>query len=350
MVTLQDIADKLGLSRATVCLAMKDAPGRFKVNDKTRDLVRKTALEMGYRPNHLARAVITGKSHVIGFYSSFLGGEYTAKILAGAMRAATAGDYSVKLLPFADFRNIDEALDFTLTQRLDGIIWHSTDENDEKKLRLFREKLLPFGVPIAIADNSYAHDWGIHVRSDDMNGMGQAVRHLRELGHRAIAFVTDAPEKVYSLTRQKGWEKAIGELGLDSRKCLSIGLKKPQTAPEEFLAFFQRLERSGAVPTAYCCETDSLALVLVQAFQSLGRNVPGDFSVTGFADLSFSQTTRPRLTTVDQNFMAMGARAADLLIHDINSSEKLSLKTNLSETVPTTLIVRESSGKPRGKK
>ena len=333
MVTLQNIADELGLSRATVCLALNRGADNTRLNKATCEKIQDTARRLNYRPNALARTMITGKNDVLGFFTTSLETEFSNNILAGILTEATRQRYSIKLLPF-DPNNVERTVNFCIEYRLAGVVLHCTNPIFKEPFEILQKELKKIKIPIGIVDNTFKYGWGINVRCNDKNGVIAAVEYLQSLGHKKIAFITSAPESVYSVERVSGYKQAAKHHNI-------INIDNQQY----FNSIVEYIEKNRGLPqfpTAIICCTDFLAFYCLRAIRKAGLSVPEDISVIGFANVSMTQYSDPPLTTVEQSFSEMGKEVVKLLMHNINNEVFATEKKE--HILNTKLIIRESTG------
>jgi LacI family transcriptional regulator len=349
MVTMGQVAERAGVSQATVSFVLGGSADRLKISQPTRDRVMEAARELGYQRNQLARAMVTGKSRIVGVLTAPHSGENIINILTGAMEATSQNDYLLKVLHLS-YNGIDDAtIARCLEWRLAGAL--IVGLSDEAHLRLhdaFRENK----IPLALLDNVPPAEWGVRIRSDDAQGLGQVISHLTALGHRRIAFMGGRPESL-SAWREQSFRAALAEAGLSAPphwiRHSSWGDQK--IMEDEVRALFQ--ESRGHLPTAVVCSADTIALVVLRIARSLGLRLPADLSVTGYSNGSLSEFVDPPLTTVDQAFYEMGRAAALQVIglaesSDAENSEIGSIPLHREIQIPTRLIIRGSTAPPHG--
>src|SRR5687768_12302483 len=167
MTTISDIAAKAGVSRATVSYVLNRENTTVRISDSTRARVLEAAAELGYRRNELARAVITGKNRMLGFWVMQSNREPVERVLAGAMQEADENDYFIKLIGFdnemPDARVIDKCIEW----RLSGII---AIHAPEATLSHLKPRLDEGKIPLVVIDSQRVPAGSTHVRADDIAG------------------------------------------------------------------------------------------------------------------------------------------------------------------------------------
>jgi len=334
---MSDIAAHLGVSRLTVSAVLNNRTGEVGISEETARRVREAALELGYHRNHLAIAMKTGVNPVIGCFVSDLSAEWTGRTLSGLLRAMHQSGYLTKIEEVYGEKQETAALARFMEQRVAGIFCCNLN-SEESFARTLEEVTRRYATPIVCSTSR--QDFAAHqVNSDDIQGVGLAVEHLWGLGHRRIAFLggssTDEP-------RTTGFLRSMEERG-------------GEVAPEHFVITgrdFRRVEavvtewtsRKRGRPTAILCASDSLAAVAIRTARHGGISIPGELSIVGFANGALCEVMDPPLTSVAQPFEVIGHRCGSLLMELIERRRKKAAPSHRTDRVPTTLVVRGSTG------
>ena len=338
MVTMTDIAKRAGVSRVTASFVLNQRHADRGVSESARLRVMAAAKELGYRPNGVARAMVTGKNRVLGFLAHSPQYEHTMQILEGVTQAAQDAGYFVKVI-FLDAKTTDrDMLERCVESRMAGIL--AITLNDETLQRV-HEEMSRHNIPIAVVESTLPQPWGICVGPDERGAMFQVVEHLAMLGHRNIGMIAGNHTQSPSILRRQFFVEVMEELNLEVNPAfLKYGMWSPdptETAVREVLSM------TGERPTALVCAADAMALVAIRTARSLGLSVPRDLSVVGIGDFSMAALSDPPLTTVQLFCAGLGRAAAGQLLARIESGPPdmdAPLKTNL----PTQLVVRQSTG------
>ena len=349
MVTMGQVAERAGVSQATVSFVLGGTADRLKISQPTRERVMEAARELGYQRNQLARAMVTGKSRIVGVLTAPQSGENIINILTGAMEATSQNDYLLKVLHLS-YNGIDEAtIARCLEWRLAGALIVGLSEEAHQRLH---DALRANKIPLALIDNVPPAEWGVRIRSDDAQGLGQVISHLTALGHRQIAYIGGSPGSL-SAWREQSFRAALAEFGLSvpSHWIRRSSWRDQKIMEDEVRTLFQ--ESRGHLPTAVVCSADTIALVVLRIARSLGLRLPADLSVTGYSNGSLSEFVDPPLTTVDQAFSEMGRVAALQVIgfaesSNADNSDADSITLHREIQIPTRLIVRGSTAPPYG--
>ncbi|HEX8551666.1 MAG TPA: LacI family DNA-binding transcriptional regulator [Abditibacteriaceae bacterium] len=348
MVTITDVAAKAGVSRATVSYVLNERNTSVRISDDTRQRVMESAATLGYRRNELARAVITGKSRMLGFWVMQSNREPVVRVLAGAMKEADESGYFIKMLGFDDNSVDSKIIERCIEWRLSGII---AIHAPEITLNALYPSIVASNIPMIIVDSERPPRESVHIASDGALGMRSVVEHLVQLGHRSIALIAGQPdeENTLSQVRTQSYQQAMKDFGLEQSVRIEYGhwdliqadYGHWNSEPTEAVVRKLLSVPAKVRPTAIACACDHIAMVTIRTAVKMGIKVPEELSVTGFDDLSAAPLYNPPLTTVSQSFEAMGGRAVKRLIAQVEG--KGGLETQDEDLLQTQLIVREST-------
>ena len=340
MVTMSQVAARAGVSQATVSFVLGGQADSLKISPQTRERVLSVARELGYQRNQLARAMITGKSRILGVLTSPDAIGNIVQILTGVMEAASSHDYFVKMIHLS-YNEIDEdTIKRCMEWRLAGVMTVGLDESSFRRLNQeFRAKHLA----MAMIDNAPASDWGIRIQSNDEEGIRQAVSHLTGLGHRHIAFIGGVGDLISewreACFRTMLWE---AQLPVYDHWIRQTSWVDQSIIEKEIRAMFQ--ESGDRLPTAVVCSADTIAMIVQRVARSHGLRLPEDLSITGYSNAPLSSFADPSLTSVDQHFPEMGRAAAMHLIRLAEEGHSQQQSGQYPDLlVPTRLIVRNST-------
>lgn len=337
MKTMRDVAQEAGVSRTTVSFVLNGPNEQsMRIAEDTRRRVLEVAESMGYKRNDLVRAVVSGKSRMIGFLGFSARFESAARMLESALDEAERSGYTIKVLRFQEEPLGQATIEQCVQLRLAGVIALFPGE---RNLESLRREMQRYEIPFAVLDSSLPHSWGIRVVSDDTPGVELAVEHLAALGHRRITFLSGDANSPLSMMREAGYRNAMSRLGLASD--VEHTFWRPEGEKQAIAKF---MERPEGHPTAILCWDDKVAMIVVRALRERGLRVPDDVSVVGFADLTVAELCDPPLTTVAQPFEEMGQVVVQQLIGRIESKSGASVAEPLERLLPTRLVVRQSTG------
>lgn len=323
-ITIRELAQAAGVSVATASKALNDT-GRLA--EETRARVKRIAAEVGFRPNALARGLLSRRSFTIGLLTNDTYGRFTLPVMAGISQALADHAISVFLCAVEDDPAVAEThVAAMLDKQVDGII--ASGKRVDRRLPVDLARL---AVPVVYAFCEGTPD-AVTLRSDDAQGAALAVGHLRALGRPRIAHVT-GPETFFSVR-----ERAEAFRALAGNDAPVLCGRWAETWGHEAVA---RLWAAPAPPDALFCGNDMIARGAIDALRERGLSVPGDVAVVGFDNWEImARETRPPLTTVDMNLKELG-RQAGLLVRALAEGEAVEPGVR---KLPCRLVVRDSCG------
>ncbi|WP_425144941.1 LacI family DNA-binding transcriptional regulator [Deinococcus sp.] len=332
--TIIDVAARAGVSHQTVSRVLNDHPA---VAPATRSRVLDAMRALDYRPNAAARHLAGRRGHTVGVlvYGAMYFGP--TQMLGSVEGAARARGYSVTVIFVHDLtaQGIEEGVRALRAGRADGIIM-ITPLHGVETLRL--GELLD-GVPYVLVDAEPTPQRAV-VAIDQFAGGRAAAQHIAGLGHRAVA-VLRGPDAWYDATLRHQGTLSVLTAG---RLPTPLILSGDWSAASGYRAVRRALEDPASF-SALIAANDQMALGAIRALQEAGRRVPQDVSVIGFDDLPEAAYFQPPLTTIAQDFRALGAASLERLVELIETPQANPPSTVL---VPT-LVVRESTAAPRKK-
>ncbi|RCS21854.1 LacI family transcriptional regulator [Phyllobacterium salinisoli] len=324
-ITIHDVAAAAGVSISTASKALNNT-GR--VGEETRERVKRVAAEIGFRPNALARGLLSKRSFTIGLLTNDTYGRFTLPVMSGISEALVDHGVSVFLCAIEDDPALGQIhVDAMLDKQVDGII-----ASGKRLDRSLPVDLSDLPVPVV-----YAYTEGppgsVTFRSDDAQGARLAVEWLMELGRRRIAHIT-GPESFFSVRERAGaYQEVAGDM-----EPVMYGIWAESWGREAVARIWSR---AGEKPDAVFCGNDQIARGVIDALRERGTRVPEDVSVVGFDNWEImADQTRPPLTSVDMGLKALG-REAGLTV--LAMAEGQPVVTGVRK-LPCRLIVRASCG------
>ena len=334
-VTLQSIADRVGVSRMTVSNAFS-RPDQLSAELRAKILA--AADELGYvGPDPAARALARGRTGSVGIMlndriSEAFEDAIAAEFFASVADSLADAGFAMTLLTPRSSPDFVPSRDVGMDAALVYIC-----EPDSEHLGWLDRRGLP---QVSVDQNLRVGVPGVNV--DDRGGARAAAQHLVDLGHTAVGIVTldnssGAPSDSYpARERMLGWRDALDAAGIEP---VVVGAPyRPSTAAREVAR--ELLSRPDR-PTALLCFSDAFATGAIRAAEDLGLSVPEDVSIVGFDDSSLAPLSRPPLTTVRQDVAEKGRRAVGTLIARMAGEQPPDV------LLPTELVVRESTAPPR---
>lgn len=304
--TIQDVADRAGVSVATVSRALND---RADVAPETRDRVRKIAQELSFRSNRVRRT--TPDQLTIGLLTSDDVGRVSIPVLLGAEHALGAGRAAVLLCDArGDAIREQHYLRILLERKVDGIIVVGEHPDPRDPI----SPPLPVPVVYAYAPSTSPDDASFVV--DNESAAHTAVAHLLALGRRRIAHITGPEVSAAAVQREAGMRRALGEAGVELVGQVLNGGDWSQRWGRHAAAM---LLAGHPDVDALFCGSDRIAAGALDTLREHGRHVPEDVSVLGFDNWDVvAAETRPPLSTMDMNLQALGGAAARHLFEAIS--------------------------------
>jgi LacI family transcriptional regulator len=325
--TITDVAARAGVSIATASKALN---GREQVRAETRERVVRAAEELSFRPNALARSLLSGQTRTVGLLTSDSVGRFGIPVLLGAEDAFGAGEMAVLLCDArGDAIREQHHLRTLLSRRVDGLI--VVGESTDPRPSITRD--LPVPVVYAYAPSDDPQD--VSFVPDDVDGAAQAVAHLVTLGRRRIAHVTGPTHYKAARDRAEGMLGALEQAGLGISGQVLYGEWSQRWGRQAVDVML----RADPEVDAVVCGSDQIAAGMVEAVRERGRRVPEDLAVIGYDNWAVLSTeTRPPLTSVDMNLEVLGRTAAQRLFAAIDGRATPGINR-----MPCRLIIREST-------
>lgn len=326
--SIYDVAKQAGVSHMTVSRVLNGHPN---IRESTRDRVLQAIDEMNYTRSSIARALATRRAMRIGVLVDSpvqWGPNSTVRAIESAARDA---GYAISSFSISEDEEsqIDAGVVELVTQGVDALCVIAPRASS---LDLLRQQST--GLPTLVIKAE--EDPEMHTAAVDQRaGAMAAVMHLIALGHRSIAHLSGPLDWYDARAREQGWRDALLDAGLP----ISPPVVGDWTSDYGY-SYGKSYDFADA--TAVFAANDQMALGLIHGLSDRGLKVPHDLSVVGFDDLPDARHFLPPLTTVRQDFAALGALALQLLIAAIEGEEGAE-----HDIIEPRLIVRESTAKPR---
>ena len=330
-VTIRDVARAAGVSTATAARALG---GYGHASPAARRKVSESARQLGYRPNVVARALVSRATTTVGLVVGDIENPFFAAAARGLADVMDAHGYTVLLA------NADEdagrerrAVDALRARQVDGMVVVPAPGASPEHLA----ELVTAGVPLVLLDRAVVGVAADSVLVRNVAGARAAVAHLAGLGHRRIGVVSDSPEITSSAERIQGYRQALRAAGIaPDADLVSIGGPTRADGEAAALRLLDRPDRPTAVFTA----NNFMTVGALRAARSLGLRIPDDVALVGFDDLDWTTLVQPPVTVVRQPVADLGRVAGERLLRrlegDAGPPKRIRLDANL--------IVRGSCG------
>ena len=329
-ITLRELAEHLGLSRATISTILNDVPGAARFPEETRRRVVESAKKLGYRPNYFARSLGRKRSYLIGVIAPDLGNGYEAALLSGFERhLLNTGYISFVSNHFWSPSLLQRHVETLCDRGAEGLLLIDSTPSESP------------GIPAVAICTDRSPKWSTQVSIDNAFGIWEAINHLVGLGHREIAFLKGPVGNGDTEDRWNAVLATCKKLGVRVDPHLTVQLERLERHVEEGRIAAQKLLSRGKRFTALVAYNDISALSAMTTLREAGHKVPEDISVMGFDDIEFASIAYPALTTIRQPLQEMGATAAELLIRKLANNRGVQ-----DIRVRPELIVRSSTCPP----
>ncbi len=315
MATIKDVALRAGVGLGT---ASRVLTGKGYASPATVERVQKAIEELGFRPSHAARALLSGTSQMIGVYIPILKGSFYTPILQAIdTELRAAGLHMVVAFGVGKGdarRQAVDGVDFLMERGCDGIIAMTNHLLDidiaalgakQSRIVLMNDYFTSIEQQCFTANHAYAGSL--------------AARALLDHGHRKIAIIGGPSTAPDNVERIDGFLKELALGGVDPAE---VWQSESDFSPEGGWAEAVRLAESGYAFTAVFCANDEMAVGAMSYFQEIGRSVPRNISVIGYDDTPSAQFSSPRLTSVHIPWLEMTLSALNALLNSCYGSNR----------------------------
>ena len=330
--TLKTIAENLGLSAATVSRVLNGLASQYRISKKTEELIIKTAEELDYKPNPIARSLRIKQTFTLGLVISDISNPFFATIARNVERAARKSAYSIILCDSEDDTQLEQQqVKILKARKADGLIVFPVGQKSSHLLELYEK-----GMPLVLVDRGFPDLPIPFVTSDNYQGAFEAVSYLIENGHTAIACIKGLPNTLPNERRVQGYLDAHKKYNISVNNSLIVGenfgLQNGYIETKVLLSLPER-------PTAILALSNLIAIGSLQAISDEKLSVPEDISLISFDDQPYSAILSTPMTTVAQQSEEMVRIAAKILLNQISNGIA---GNNTQIFLPTKLIKRKS--------
>jgi LacI family transcriptional regulator len=332
-ITIYDIAEKMGLSPATISRALND---NASISQNTRKKVQALAEELGYRHNTFASSLRLQRTHTIGVILHELNSYFVTAVLAGIEKIATQSKYNLIIAHSAESAELEIANARNLFhKRVDGIIASlSFDTANISHFKQFRDR----NIPVVFFDRVFEAEEGTKVIINNSQAGYDATAHLISQGCKRIAHITsNLKRNVYS-ERLQGYKRALldNKLKYDEKLIVVDGFSE-----EDAIRSAKRILAMKPLPDGIFITNDFCAAEVMQVLKDAGVRIPEDIAIVGFNNDPISRMINPRLTTINYPGFEMGQIAARSLINHLNELWDINLTNTI--VIKSNLVIRDSS-------
>ncbi|OIK13728.1 LacI family DNA-binding transcriptional regulator [Bacillus sp. MUM 13] len=335
MVRIVDVAKKANVSTATVSRVISNSG---TVKKDTTERVLKAIDSLNYQPNILARQLRRLETKTILVIVPDITNTFFSKVLRGIEAVAIANGYQVLL---GDAQNDADResgyLNILKQRKADGMLLLTAKNNGQAIEEIAKQ------FPVVLACEYIEGSQIPTVSIDNVSSARKATRHLIELGHEKIGFLSGPFNSVLGRDRYKGFQQALAQSGLPTDSLL---VQEGDFSFESGINLMQKFLAIDEPPTAIFAANDEMAIGAIKAIKAKGLSVPDDISIVGFDDIKFASIYEPALTTIAQPSFEIGEKAMELLLQLINDNS-IDKKQYILEDK---LIIRDSSKKYKKEK
>jgi len=335
-ITIRDVARRAGVSLSTVSQVLNGRPGYASA--ATRDNILRIARELGYRPNALARGLVTSRTGTPGLVITDITRAFFTQVVGSIEQVASRQGYSVLLACADGILPEQRALETFVDKRVDGIICMSTSVETSADHILQVNRL---GVPLVMINRPLHTAELNQIAWDEVSGARKLTEHLIGLGHRRIGMIVPDIERTTGSERLLGYCQMLAGAHIAYDDALIIRSADDGEAAYEATL---RLLRQPRPPTALFADNDRISLGAMRAIYAAGLRIPDDVSVVGYCTSALAASFAPPLTSVVPYPYSLGTMAAETMLRLVTEHESASASAAI---LPMALLVRASTAPPR---
>jgi LacI family transcriptional regulator len=334
-VTLKQIAKELDVSISTVSKSLRDSP---EISEDTRLKVQAFAKLYNYKPNNIALSLKNKKTKTIGIIIPEIVHHFFATVISGIEQVANESGYNV-IVCLSDESFDKEVINMEMLANgsTDGFIMSLSKETQQKKDFHHLQEVINQGMPVVLFDRISNDIMCDKVIIDDQLAAYEATNFLISKGLKKIALLTTVDYVSVGKLRTDGYLNVLHDHGIEVDESLIIRIEDTEHCDEKIN---ELLENKSI--DAILAVNELFAVTAIKLAMSKGVKIPEDLSVVAFTDGIISKYSTPTITTISQNGIKMGRKAAQMLIDrlELEDEDDEHYKT---EIIETNLIIREST-------
>lgn len=332
---LKDIARDLKVSVVTVSKVLRN---HEDISPETRDRVLKRMKELNYEPNLAARALVTGRSHLIGLIVPDLVHPFFAQVAKGISSVLWGRGYGLVIASSEEDPDLERReISQMLARRLDGLIIASTQWSVETFRRIEEQQR-----PYVLVDRRFSGLAANFVGTDDLAIGRMATEHLLQNGCRRVAYVGGEHVST-AINRLEGYRGALAAAGLPALN--EYVLCRPHSDDAGDATGYKAAKELLSLPTrpdGIFCNNDPIALGAMEAILESGLRIPEDVCVIGSGNVSYANLLRVPLSSIDQDCALLGNRSAELALSLVQTKTPQPPKQIV---LPPKLMARQSTNR-----
>lgn len=334
-VTLKQIAKELDVSISTVSKSLRDSP---EISEDTRQKVQAFAKLYNYKPNLIALSLKNKKTKTIGIIIPEIVHHFFATVISGIEHVANENGYNV-IVTLSDESFDKEVINMEMLANgsIDGFIMSLSKETQFKKDFHHISEVINQGMPVVMFDRVTNDILCDKVIIDDKLASFDAVQNLIDKGFKKIALITTVDYVSVGKLRTEGYVKALKANDIPVDENLIIKIEDIDHCSDQI----EDLITNNQIDAVFAVN-ELFAVTAIKAAKNIGIKVPEDIAIIGFTDGIISKYSSPSITTVSQNGIKMGGKAAQMLIDRLESEEEEE-EHYKTEVIETHLVIREST-------
>ena len=334
-VTLKQIAKELDVSISTVSKSLKDSS---EISEDTRQKVQAFAKLYNYKPNNIALSLKNKKTKTIGIIIPEIVHHFFATVISGVENVANENGYNVIVcLSDESFNKEVINMEMLANGSIDGFIMSLSKETQQKKDFHHISEVINQGMPVVMFDRVTNDILCDKVIIDDNLSAFQAVQALIDKGLKKIALITTVDYVSVGKLRTEGYIKALKMNDLKVNEDFIVKIEDIDHADE----LIEKLIQNESIDAIFAVN-ELFAVTAIKAALKKGLRIPEDIAIIGFTDGIISKYSTPSITTVSQNGIKMGGKAAKMLIERLESEDEDD-EHYRTEVIETHLVEREST-------
>lgn len=335
-VTLKQIAKELDVSISTVSKSLRDST---EISEDTRQKVQAFAKLYNYKPNNIALSLKNRKSKTICIIIPEVIHHFFATVISGVEHIANENGYNV-IVCLSDESFDKEVINMEMLANgsIDGFIMSLSKETQQKRDFHHITEVISQGMPVVMFDRVTNEILCDKVIIDDHLAAYNATQYLIDKGFKKIALLSTVDYVSVGKLRTDGYIKALKNNDLELEEHLILKIEDT----ENFEAAIEALIKNNAIDAIFAVN-EIFAVTAIKLAHKLGKKIPKDISVIGFTDGIISKYSSPSITTVSQNGVKMGEKAAKMLIEKLEIEEEDYEEQYKTEVIETELVEREST-------
>lgn len=336
--TQQDVANRAGVSRATVSLVINNQnKGSVRISEETRQRVFSAVEELGYQPDWAAQSLRTSRTNLLALLVPDITNPYYPMLIRGAQGIAEQNDFQLLIYDSDDSPEREKSfVNTVLRRRVDGVILVSFHLSETDLIRLQNSD-----IEIVAIGNSFSNiDLEINrTRQNHHQAIQALIAHLAENGHHRIAHIAGPQDTPPGQLRLTCYRDALSSAGIPyDPDLVQIGSFR-QDGIHEIVHYFVKELPQSKRPSAIFAANDVMAIETIYELTKLNIRVPDEIAVCGFDNIPQSAWVAPALTTVGQNPFEHGRKAASILMSRLCDN----LQEIQQVEVPYNLVIRNST-------